>query len=382
MDAEARGKHHILYVTDGFAPFVVGGMQSYSRRQLELLSAAGYRLTSISTRDSEPPSGLSWENISLPWPSRTLADRLNPWRYVQDLRRFSRSVAEVADRLKPDLIYSEGPLVDALLRRPARPAPIIFHPHALDIFQGQGSRIADIKAWPLRGLIADHARRADATISLSKAGRIMQILQDRIGVPRERIATIHNAADLQDFRSARTAPSGSRRFLFVGRDDPRKALPILMQAFGTLKDATLDLVGIEPSATYRLAGVTAHGVVRDADRLRQFYEAADFLVLPSHVEGMATVILEAFAAGLPAIVTDVGANADLVRPDETGFIVPPRDVDAFAKAMHDALALPAQAYARFSANALESVRGPFSATAARDRLLDLLDESIKLAKDG
>lgn len=380
MDAEARGKQHILYVTDGFAPFVVGGMQSYSRRQLELLAASGYRLTSISTRDNEPPSGLAWENISLPWPRRTLIDRMNPWRYVRDLRRFSARVAEVADRLKPDLIYSEGPMVDALLRRPARPAPIIFHPHALDVFQNQGSRIADLKAWPLRGLIADHARRADVTISLSKAGRIMQILRDRIGVPDDRIAAIHNAADISGLGTPRSAPGGSRRLLFVGRDDPRKALPILMQAFAGLDDAILDLVGIEPGPSYDIPGVVAHGVVRDADRLRKFYEAADFLVLPSHVEGMPTVILEGFATGLPAIVTDVGANADLVRPGETGFLVPSGDVDALARAMREALDLPAAFYARLSANALESVRGPFSATAARDRLLDLLDASIKAAK--
>lgn len=373
MSSATPGPGRILYVTDGFAPFVVGGMQTYARRQIETLVAAGWEVISISSR-GDVPADLPWRNIVLPWPARSGLGRFSPWRYVNDLRQFSRRVTPLIDDVAPDIVYAEGPLIDDYLSRPDRPAPAIFNPHGLEMFQPKGSLIDDLKSLPLRGIVADHALRSDATICLS-GGQLMNILRDRTGMSEARIAVVANAAP-HPAATIRTGQSGEHRFLFVGRDEPRKALPLLLRAFRALDGARLDVVG----ATGTAPGVHFHGEVRDPARVREAYVQADFLVVPSHAEGMPTVILEAFAMGLPVIATDVGASAAMVLPGKTGFLIPRADGRALRAAMREAMALPSAAYSAMSHNCLEMARNRFSADSARDALLALLDGLRKTNK--
>lgn len=363
----------ILYVTDGFAPFVVGGMQTYARRQLETLAAAGRDVISVSSREAEPVGDLPWRNISLPWPARSGIGRFSPWRYVGDLKRFSVAVSAIIDEVQPALIYAEGPLIHDYLHRAHRPAPAIFNPHGLEMFQRKGSLAEDLKSWPLRGIVADHARRADRTVSLSDGGQLQRILQG-IGVPDARIALLPNAAP-DTVAQPRTGQSGKARFLFVGRDEPRKALPLLVEAFRGIEGAELDVVGAEalPGAP---ANIRFHGMVRDRKRVRAFYAGADFLAAPSHAEGMPTVILESFAAAMPVIATDVGGNAGLVRSGETGFLIPRADKVALQKAIRDAIAMPDADYARQSAACLDMAQTLFSAHNVGRKLLTLLDAML------
>ncbi len=61
--------------------------------------------------------------------------------------------------------------------------------------------------------------------------------------------------------------------------------------------------------------------------------AGDIFVLPSHQEGFSNALLEAMAAGIPAIATAVGGNVDAVVDDESGLLVPPNDSDVLAAAI-------------------------------------------------
>jgi glycosyltransferase involved in cell wall biosynthesis len=62
-------------------------------------------------------------------------------------------------------------------------------------------------------------------------------------------------------------------------------------------------------------------------------EASDAGVLASHQEGFSNALIEAMAAGLPMVVTDVGGNAEAVLDGETGYVVPPRDAGRLAEAI-------------------------------------------------
>ncbi len=62
-------------------------------------------------------------------------------------------------------------------------------------------------------------------------------------------------------------------------------------------------------------------------------KSADVLVLPSHWEGMPNVVLEAMAARRAVVATAVEGTEDLVLPGETGWLVPPRDPPALARAL-------------------------------------------------
>lgn len=364
----------VLYVTDGFAPFVVGGMQSIARRQIETLVATGFEVVSISSKDNDQARDLGWHNISIPWPSRSLPHKVSPYRYVHDLERFSAEVVHVIDKIRPDVVYSEGPLLAAYLRRPRElRVPTIFHPHGLEMFQHKGSLLEDAKSWPLRGITRLHARNADAVISQSRRGALPRILIERCGTPPERIFSMPNAVSIdQPLADVPKPRAFGGRFLFVGRNEPRKGIPLLVEAFAGLAGATLDVVGAYTLPANAPAGIHVHGEMQDRIKIRALLGAADFVVVPSYAEGMPTVILEAFAQAVPVIATDVGASADAVRTGETGFLIPSGDVTALRQAMLEAVAMDAAAYARLSDNCLKEARTTYAPETVCDQFIGLV----------
>jgi glycosyltransferase involved in cell wall biosynthesis len=100
-----------------------------------------------------------------------------------------------------------------------------------------GLVLNDARSRPLRGIVRRHAHEADFTVS--QAERLTEILTQRIGLDPQVIATIPNCppADFISNREPRRNPNG--RFLFVGRNDPRKGLATLLRAFAAVDGASL-----------------------------------------------------------------------------------------------------------------------------------------------
>ena len=123
------------------------------------------------------------------------------------------------------------------------------------------------------------------------------------------------------------------RALFVGRVGPRKGVHYLLQAWHELKfpDTELVLVGINEFPQGWLDRYTEnirHISSLPHASLNQYYTSANVLVLPSLVEGLALVQLEAMACGIPLITTPNAGGSDIVTDGVEGFIVPIRDVEA------------------------------------------------------
>ncbi|WP_435022599.1 glycosyltransferase family 4 protein (plasmid) [Tundrisphaera sp. TA3] len=142
---------------------------------------------------------------------------------------------------------------------------------------------------------------------------------------------------------ARVARGGRLRLCSVATLDLRKGFPYLLRSIRRLGPdrASLTLVGgTVDRATRRLlaresAGLDLRAAPGDPS---DAYREADLFVLPTLEDGSPFVVLEAMAAGLPLIVTDQCGNAPLVRPGESGWIVPAGDEGALAAALADALA--------------------------------------------
>ncbi|MEN3341654.1 MAG: hypothetical protein V7644_1058, partial [Actinomycetota bacterium] len=100
----------------------------------------------------------------------------------------------------------------------------------------------------------------------------------------------------------------------------------------------------------------------------RFYAAMDVLLLPSANEGTPVSVIEALAAGRPAVATRVGGVPDVVRDGLDGFLVEPGDVDALAGRLAQ-LATDADGRARMGAEGRARVLGRYSVP----RLVDDVD---------
>ncbi len=195
------------------------------------------------------------------------------------------------------------------------------------------------------------------------------------GIP---LARFRQAVPPAGVRDAVSLPT----LLFVGRLRYYKGLDYLIRALPQI-NARLLVVGIGPmEAEWRkLAAevgvaerVTWLGEVPDA-HLPALYHAADLFVLPaSHTsEAFGLVQVEAMAAGLPVVCTELGTGTSYVNQDGvTGRVVPPRDPAALAAAINALLADPAER-ARLAAGAQARVAAEFDLPIMVRRVLELYE---------
>jgi len=159
------------------------------------------------------------------------------------------------------------------------------------------------------------------------------------GLPHARLLINPYGVDLSLFSDGgRPSPFPARerglRVLHVGGVAPRKGVHYLLEAVARVPEATLTLVGgISPGmATHvrRYGRVRAIGGV-PGRHLPRWYREADVFCLLSIEEGLALVLLQAMAMGLPVIATPNTGAEDLIEDGVHGFIVPIRDSEAVAR---------------------------------------------------
>jgi sugar transferase (PEP-CTERM/EpsH1 system associated) len=170
-----------------------------------------------------------------------------------------------------------------------------------------------------------------------------------IRVDRFRATTPEARADLA--RSLGLEP-GTRIIGTVGRLHAAKDQATLIRAFALLRaadaapGAALVIVG-EGKLRAQLVevaestGVAAHvHLLGDRGDVAALLPGFDLFALSSITEGYSIALMEACAAALPVVATDVGGNSEIVRHDVTGALVPARAPEALAAAMGDMLRQP------------------------------------------
>jgi glycosyltransferase involved in cell wall biosynthesis len=184
-------------------------------------------------------------------------------------------------------------------------------------------------------------RRAAGIFTVSESSRAD--LVRALGVPAEHIHVTPNGVDPSFF--AARAPDGPRApyLLAVGTLEPRKNLPVLIDAFRQLRaegrDLQLVLVGRQGWAdSLPLAELAAHvrltGSIPDAE-LAELYAGASCFVLPSLYEGFGLSLAEAMAVGTPAVASDIPALREL--GGDTVRYAPPCSSRAFADVIREVL---------------------------------------------
>ena len=146
-----------------------------------------------------------------------------------------------------------------------------------------------------------------------------------------------------------------RTILYVGRIEPLKGLDILLKAVALLNDrigTRLLIVGgsLEKDAEIvRLKTIADDLHISDMvnftgsisqQQLPAYYNAADVFVLPSWYESFGLVALEAMSCGTPVVVSRVGGLTSFIEHGKTGYLVPWRCPDAFARSLETLLENP------------------------------------------
>ncbi len=182
------------------------------------------------------------------------------------------------------------------------------------------------------------------------------------GLPADRVVVIPNGVDVERFSTAPPVgpeslgvPPQSPTVLFAGRLDPQKD-PLLFV------EMAARVARLRPEARFLIAGdgplrsavarqVEMQGLTetvrllgRRAD-VASLMRSAACLALCSRWEGMPNVVLEAMAAGIPVVATDVEGVRELVLPNQTGLIVPPNNVEELTAAVLLVLSDPESATA-------------------------------------
>lgn len=165
------------------------------------------------------------------------------------------------------------------------------------------------------------------------------------GLDSSKITVVANGVDSQSFFPCRQKNNNEEYVLYTGGLKARKGLFDLIQCASYVSK-------IRPSTKFILCGrgpyrkkieravenmglekqVVFSGYVSRND-LINLYQNATVQVVPSHYEGMPTVLLEGMSCGLPVVATDIGGNNEVVNSGVNGLLVPPKSPEVMAEAI-------------------------------------------------
>jgi len=263
--------------------------------------------------------------------------------------------------------------------------------------------LAEHVGWPVRGsdfyevgrqMEGETIRRADRL--LANTAHIADFTAEYYGVDRESIDVVHGGVDLEVFTPG-PAPSPERPVvLFVGNVARQKGVDVALEAVLSLREK-------HPGITFRAVGPQRKSLMRDlqhrvgemgaedavelagfvADRraLAEHYRAATVVCVPSrHEGGIPNVVLEAMACGCPVVVSDVGGPREAVVDGDTGFLVPPGEVEATAAAIDRIVGDP-ELRRRLGERARRHVEGSFSPQQHIERVLASYERAIERSRE-
>jgi len=320
---------HVLLVVDQF-PKTLGGGERIVLRLAALLPGYGFRASILTffvhpecTELNQPPCPIYVLPLRRTWD-------WTAFRAALDLRRFLQreQVCIVQAFFESSHLWAGG------VTKALSDARLVWSMRDMGILRDRKHRIA----YRLMNGVPD------VVFAVSEQVRHSCIQVD--GIAPGRVKTIYNGLDLARWESPPSAPHSGPVITTVGNIRRVKGHDLLIRSAAQLArrfpSASFSIAGnvLEPDyfaelqALVQELGLAARfhflGGVADT---RDHLAAADIFVLPSRSEGFSNAIVEAMAASLPVVATDVGGNAEAVKDGVTGYIVPPEDDQALAAAI-------------------------------------------------
>lgn len=195
---------------------------------------------------------------------------------------------------------------------------------------------------------------------------------------------VYQPLNRADCRSKLQIPPDRQVILFVSHTlkDARKGGDVMLQALGRLPNSAksnlvLLAMGEEGDNIAAQVGIDtiSLGYVKEEHLKAIAYSAADLFVFPTRADNLPLVLQESMACGTPMVSCDVGGVSDLVRPDVTGYLAKPEDVEDLSRGIQMLLNYPEQR--RKMGEACRSIAvSEYSIKLQVQRYLDVYQQSL------
>lgn len=327
---------HVVHLTD--SPFYGGPERQM--HGLAMMLPASIRTTILCFRDHASSAPFLERLTTSGVTARTVA-HANP--------HFLGIIADVAAELRDgraDLLVCQGYKADILGWFAARRAGV----PVMSVSRGWTAHTRKVRLYEALDRRFLRHMEAVACVSAGQAAKVV-----RSGVRANRVRVIHDSVDPTRFHEGGRAGREILQSLFptprdvivvgVGRQSPEKGFDQLVESARLLvresESVGIVLIGDGPDRRMleervRAAGLSADvvfaGFRTDIDRL---LPGADILAQASFTEGLPNVVLEASAAGLPVVATNVGGTCEIIDDGVNGLLVPAGDPAALAARLLD-----------------------------------------------
>lgn len=247
-----------------------------------------------------------------------------------------RHIAQFIKREKIDLVHTHNAVAHVKGAAAARK-------YKIPLVHTKHGNVLPFRSWKSRWLNKRAARYAQKVVAVSDCVR--ETVIKGYGLSEEKVVRIHNGIDINRFHPKQQYDLNEEviRLGAVGRLSKEKDIPTMLKAFAlVLKEfpqAELNIVGdgaqrevLEELVDDLGIAVSVH-FLGMRDNISEILPKFDLFLQTSLSEGISLTILEAMAAGLPAVVTEVGGNPEIITGGENGFLVPPKSPERAAEAV-------------------------------------------------
>lgn len=264
-------------------------------------------------------------------------------------------ILRLADLMRRERIH----IVHAHMYRSSTPATIAARLAGVPVVI---AHVHNVNTWETRRQLwmdrfLSRWRRAVVGVS----DRVRRDVLERLRIAPEKARVLYNGVDLERFQD-RSLRAPARKALGLSDDDlviiyhgrlveqknPRVFARIAAEIAARRPGARMLVAGDGPlrEEVAQLAEKAGAGaairMLGRRDDIPELLQAADIYVLPSFKEGFSNALIEAMAAGLAVVATDVGGNAEAVEHGKSGLIVPPREDEALLAAVARLVDHPAE----------------------------------------
>jgi glycosyltransferase involved in cell wall biosynthesis len=332
----------VLLVPSAYYPHV-GGIEELTRQLALALSARGHDISVLTNQwpagvpRSEVLDGIEVTRLAFPLPA------MQPFAAVRFLATSPAAALALLRhirRWRPDVVHVIGagpPSVYLAMLHSLLGARLVFTAQGEQTFDAHGifERSATLRAG-LRRVLG----RADAVTACSAFVMRNLVQTEKIRAPTY---VIPNGVEPDEFADASPERDLGPYVLAVGRLVPQKGFDVLVDAFASNRLTGLNLVLVGEG--FERARLEARAVELGLDarvqflgsvgrpRLAQLLRGASVFAFPSRGEPFGIALLEAMAAGLPAVAAAAGGVPEFARDGENALLVQPEDASGLAKAI-------------------------------------------------